>query len=280
MAIAFGVWGVMPLYWHLLAVVPAEEILIHRMFWSFAVLAAIVLFRGNFTPVLSALKSRAIGGPLVLSSLLISTNWGLYIWAVNHGRVLDAALGYFINPLMNVALGVVVLGERMRPAPWVAVVIASAGVVVQAAKVGHVPWIALALALSFGCYGLVRKIVAVDSLVGFSVETAYMVVPAGIALAWYSWSGHGIFLNAASPDHRLSLDALLILTGAATAYPLIEFSKGLRVVPMATVGLMQFIAPILQFACGVLVLDAPFALSDAAGTCSYGQHSFCSLPTC
>jgi chloramphenicol-sensitive protein RarD len=260
-ASAFLIWGAMPLYWHLLKRVPSLQIVAHRVLWS-AVLVAAWLFwkhgRGWFA---NAMADRRLAGMLALSGLCIGANWGLYIWAVNAGHVVESSLGYFINPLLNVVLGTLFLRERLTALQWVSVAIAALGVLWLTFNYGSFPWIALSLAATFGAYGLIRKLVAVDSVAGFGVENAYLLLPAIGFLAWAEAHGQGGFFGA----WGAGVDALLIFGGAVTAVPLIAFAYAVRRVPLSTIGLMQYIAPTLQFLSGVLVFHESFDRDRAIG---------------
>ena len=258
-AFSFVLWGVMPLYWHLLKSVPSLQIVLHRIAWSAVFVGAFLLWRDGRHWFAGVVRQPRLRWMLVLSGVLIAFNWGLYIWAVNAGHVVETSLGYFINPLLNVLLGVVFLRERLRVAQWVSVAIAAAGVLWLTADYGRLPWIALALAGSFALYGLVRKLAAVDSVAGLGVESVLLLPLALGALAWTGLRGGAVF----GPD-ALSA-ALLVLAGILTALPLVGFAYAVRRVPLSTVGLMQYIAPTLQLLIGVLVLGEAFDRNRAIG---------------
>lgn len=246
---AYGIWGLLPLYLRLLREVPALQVLAHRVLWSLAILLVIVLVarRG------AAIRAAARGHTLLLlatSATLISINWLVYIWSVQHAHVLEASLGYFINPLVNVALGVAVLRERIGRIQRAAVAVAAAGVAVMAMSGGAL-WISLTLAVSFGLYGLVRKVVAIDALGGLTVETVLLAPICVVVLAQASATGTAAF----GPD--VGLDLLLAFAGAATAAPLLMFAAAARRMPYTTLGLLQYIAPTLQFAEAVLLFREP-----------------------
>lgn len=252
---AFVIWGLVPLYWHLLKTVPSLQIVLHRIVWSALFVGAFLFWRDGRHWLRNTLAGQPkLAWMLALSGVLIAMNWGLYIWAVNAGHVVETALGYFINPLLNVLLGVLFLRERLRPLQWVSVGIAAVGVLWLTFNYGSFPWIALALAASFGLYGLLRKLTHVDSVSGLGVESAYLFLP---ALAWLLWSethGGGGF----GPGYGAWLSVLLVFGGVLTALPLIGFAYAVRRIPLATVGLMQYIAPTLQFLIGVYVFHEPF----------------------
>lgn len=258
---AFVLWGLMPLYWHLLKAVPSLQIVAHRVLWC-AVLVAVWLLwsqgRGWFKAILAQPRLAAM---LTLSGLCIGVNWGLYIWAVNAGHVVESSLGYFINPLLNVVIGTLFLRERLNPTQWVSVAITAAGVLWLTFNYGSFPWIALALATSFGIYGLIRKLAAVDSVTGLGFENSVLLLPALAYLLWAETSGQGGFFSG----WGVGVDALLIFGGALTALPLIAFSFAVRRVPLSTIGLMQYIAPTLQFLIGVLVFRESFDRDRAIG---------------
>lgn len=258
---AFVVWGLMPLYWHLLKAVPSLQIVAHRVVWSALLVAAWLWWtqgRGWFAKVLAQPRLARL---LALSGLCIGVNWGLYIWAVNAGHVVETSLGYFINPLLNVVIGTLFLRERLRPVQWVSVAIAGAGVLWLTFNYGSFPWIALTLALSFGVYGLIRKLAAVDPIVGLGVENAVLLLPALGYVAFAEATGQGGFFG----DWGAAIDALLLVGGALTALPLIGFSFAVRRVPLSTIGLMQYLAPTMQFLIGVLLFREPFDVDRAIG---------------
>jgi chloramphenicol-sensitive protein RarD len=249
----------MPLYWHLLKSVPSLQIVAHRVLWSTVLVVAWLLWKQGRGWLRAALARPRAAWMLALSGALIGFNWSLYIWAVNAGHVVESSLGYFINPLLNVVLGVVLLHERLRSAQWVAVALATAGVLWLTVRFGQPPWIAICLALSFALYGLLRKLLAIDAVAGLGVESVYLLLPALAVLAWGETHGQGGFLPATgAPWWGLGRDALLVFGGALTALPLIGFAFAVRRVPLSTVGLMQYIAPTLQFLTGVFVFHEAF----------------------
>lgn len=248
---AYVIWGVLPLYLRLLHDVPAEQILAHRVLWSVAMLLLVVVVARRAATVRAALTGRVLAF-LVASAGLIAVNWFVFIWSVGHGHTLDASLGYFINPLVNVALGVALLGERLRRVQGFAVVLAGAGVIVLAVEAGVAAlWIPITLALSFGSYGLVRKVVAIDALGGLTVETL-LLAPACVAvLLWAGHSGTGAF------GRSTTIDLLLIGAGAVTALPLLMFTAAARALQYSTLGVLQYIGPTLQFAEAVTLFGEP-----------------------
>jgi len=263
---SFVLWGVMPLYWHLLKTVPSLQITVHRIIWSTLLVVGWLTWKYGRIWLRETLAHPRAAWMLALSGTLIAFNWGLYIWAVNAGHVVETSLGYFINPLLNVVLGVVVLHERLNRVQWTSVAIATAGVLWLTLHYGSFPWIALALAGSFGLYGLIRKLVAVPPVRGLGIESLYLFLPAVALMLWGETHGLGGFL----PSHDASgwgwrMDALLVLGGALTALPLIGFADAVRRIPYSVVGLMQYIAPTLQLLCGVLVLGEAFGRERAIG---------------
>jgi chloramphenicol-sensitive protein RarD len=257
---AFLLWGVFPLYLKPLAPVPALEIMAHRIVWCCLMVYAWLAIRGELGAVRAALADPVSRLRLAASALMISLNWFVYVWAVTNGHVVDASLGYFINPLLSVVLGVVVLKEQLNRAQTVAVGIAAAGVVYLTVVAGRPPWIALVLAASFGLYGLLRKVVAVEAVPGLATETLLLLPFAATFLVWLELQDAGA-LGRTGP----TIDALLLLSGLVTALPLALFAYGARRIPLSTVGIVQYIGPTLQLLIGVLVFHEPFTTTRAVG---------------
>ena len=258
--ITFCIWGVLPLYLRLLRAVPALQITMYRLVFCCVFVLAFLHARGAQQELYAALRERGVRRRLIASAVLISVNWLTYVWAVSHDHVVEASLGYFINPLVNVLLGVLVLGERLRRAQWAAVVIAGLGVVYLTWQAHAPPWIALSLALSFGCYGMLRKTVAVDAMAGLAAETL-LAAPVGVAfLVYCEWQGQGWLLSG-----DVSTRVLLALSGLVTALPLWLFSYGARRVAYSTVGIVQYVGPTLQLLVGVSVLHEAFPIARAFG---------------
>lgn len=256
----------MPLYWHLLKMVPSLQIITHRIIWSALMVGGWLLWRYGRCWLRETLQQPRASWMLALSGALIAANWGLYIWAVNAGHVVETSLGYFINPLLNVVLGVFLLGERLNRAQWTSVAIAAAGVLWLTFNYGSFPWIALALAFSFGLYGLIRKIAAVPPVRGLGVESVYLFLPALGFLLWSESHGQGGFIaSPAAGGWGLRAGLLLVFGGALTAIPLIAFAEAVRRIPFSVVGLMQYMAPTLQLLCGVLVFGEPFGRDRMIG---------------
>lgn len=257
---AYILWGLFPLYIKQLGAVPALEIVAHRAWWSLVFVLGLLAVQRRFAWLGEVLRQPRTLAVFACSAALLSANWLLYVWAVNAGRVVDASLGYFINPLLNVMLGYLVLRERPRPLQWAAVALAAAGVVWLALGSGHLPWISLALAASFGFYGLLRKTATLGALEGLTLET---LLQAPLALGWLLW------LAAAGQSHfaqgQPGIDILLLLAGPFTAVPLLLFAAGARRVTLATLGLLQYLGPTLQFLLGVFLYNEPFDTRRALG---------------
>jgi chloramphenicol-sensitive protein RarD len=243
---AYLIWGLFPLFWPLLEPAGALEILAHRVVWSLLVIAILLLVSGNAWRRIPRTRRPLL--LLTLAAALIAVNWGLYIWGVNHGHVVETSLGYFVNPLVTVALSVFVLGERLRRLQWVAVAVAAVGVVVLTVQAGRPPFIALALAGSFGAYGLIKKVVGVEPAAGLAVETAVLAPLALGYLLVIAATGHGTFTS-----HGAGHALLLAAAGPVTALPLLAFAAASSRVPLSRMGLMQYITPTIQFLIGVFV---------------------------
>jgi chloramphenicol-sensitive protein RarD len=253
-AAAYALWGLFPLFWPLLEPAGAVEVLAHRVLWSLVLVVVLLQVTRGWRAFAAA--GRAEGLRLTLAAVLLALNWGTYIYGVNSGQVVETSLGYFINPLVSVALGVVVLGERLRPVQQVAVGLAVLGVVVLTVLAGHVPTIALVLAFSFGTYGLLKKQAGVGAVASLGVETAALAPAALVYLLVTdgTFTGHGV-------DHA----ALLAATGVVTAVPLLLFGAAATRVPLTTLGLLQYLAPTLQLLIGVVVQDEAFGAAQVGG---------------
>lgn len=256
---AYLCWGLFPLYWKLLEPAGALEILAHRIIWSLVLVAVVVALRRRWGAIAALLRQRRRVALIGLASALIAVNWGTYIYGVGTGRVVETSLGYFINPLVTVLLGVFVLRERLRTVQWVAIGIGAAAVGVLTADYGHVPWLALTLAFSFGLYGLVKKRLGVPALDGLTVESGTLALPALMYVLFLAAHDHSTFGDQAGHT------TLLILGGAVTAVPLLLFAGAANRIPLSTIGLLQYLAPILQLACGVLVFHEPMPAPRLAG---------------
>jgi len=257
---AFVLWGLFPLYLKPLSAVPALQIMAHRVVWCCLLVFGWLALRGELGAVRRALADPGSRRRLAASAVLISVNWLIYVWAVTHGHTVEASLGYFINPLLNVVLGVVLLQERLTRAQWIAVALAAIGVAYLTLFAGRPPWIALALAVSFGTYGLIRKVVAVDSVPGLATETLLLAPFAAAFLLWCEAQGSGSLGHVGA-----GVDALLVGSGLVTALPLALFAYGARLIPYSTVGVVQYIGPTLQLLIGVLVFHEPFSGGRAVG---------------
>ncbi|OGP59208.1 MAG: hypothetical protein A2V65_12470 [Deltaproteobacteria bacterium RBG_13_49_15] len=251
---AFLIWGLTPIYFKWLKAVPPFEILMHRIVWSFLFLMPFVFFLGYRQELRLALKNRNTLGILVATTLLVSCNWFIFIWAINNDQILQTSLGYYINPLINVLLGMIFLRERLRAAQWGAVLIAFAGVGYLTVQFGKLPWISLTLALTFGFYGLIRKVAPVSALVGLSVETLLMFAPAVAYLIYIGGAGDGAFFQKG-----LNVDLLLMAAALVTAPPLLLFTIGARRLHMSTIGILQYIAPSSTFLLAVFIYGEPFS---------------------
>ena len=259
-ALAFTWWGFFPLYFRLLPNVRPLEVLANRIVWSLLLVAALLTWQSRWRWLWPALRSRRVLASFIASALLLSVNWLTYIWAVSNGHVVDASLGYFITPLINVALGYGLLGERPRRAQWIALTIAATGVVWLTVSAGRLPWIGLVLGLSFGAYGLLRKVATLGALEGLTLETLLLAPAAAAAMAWW-WGGS----PSSFPGPDLATNAWLLGLGPATTLPLLLFAVAARSLPMATLGLLQYTSPSIQFLIGVTLFDEPFSLTRLVG---------------
>lgn len=251
-AAAFLLWGLAPIYWKTLLHIPSYEILLHRVVWSLVFLAPILVWSRNGQALVNALRRPATLGILAGTALLLSGNWYIFIWAVNHDRILQTSLGYYINPLVNILLGMVFLRERLRRVQWLAVILAAVGVTTLTVHYGSIPWVSLALAFSFGFYGLIRKVAPVGPVVGLSVETLLLFFPAAAVLVWMDVQGHSSFLTT-----DRATDLLLAGCGMVTAVPLLCFTFGARRIQLTTVGFLQYLAPSCTFLLAVFVYREP-----------------------
>ncbi len=252
-------WALFPIYWKQLHHISADQVLGHRVIWSFIMLAVVILLLGKkdeFRAKLNAQNFRAHGW----ASLLLSVNWLTYVWAVNTGYIVESSLGYFINPLFSVFLGMVFLKEKLRPLQWVPITLAGIGVLYLTIVYGRLPWIALLLAFSFGVYGLLKKKSTLGSLYGLSLETGIMFLPALGYLIFLSSQGENVFIHA-----DMTTGLYLIGSGAVTAIPLLLFAQAAQRIPLTMIGLMQYIAPAGQFLIGVLLYKEEFTSSQAIG---------------
>jgi chloramphenicol-sensitive protein RarD len=258
--LAYALWGILPLYWKALQAVPPLQILAHRTVWSLLLVLLLLAGRRQWAWLQRIRKDPQLLLRFVASGCLLGANWFTYIWAVNSGHVVDSSLGYFINPLLSVLLGVLFLGERLRRWQALAIGIALVGVLFLTVAYGAFPWIALTLAGTFGLYGLLRKTASLGSLEGLALETALLSAPALVYLVLQESNASGAFVHAG-----LATSTLLVGAGVITAFPLLLFGYAARNVTLATVGILQYIAPTLQFLLGVVVYAEPFAPTRLVG---------------
>jgi chloramphenicol-sensitive protein RarD len=251
---AYGSWGVLPLYFKAVAAAPALELLAHRVVWAQLLLLALCVRQGLLPELRAALRPGPTLLRLAASTALIAVNWLLYIWAVTGGHVLEASLGYYINPLFSILLGVAVLRERLARPVLLATLVAGAGVSYLTYQLGHPPWLSLSLAISFGLYGLLRKLVPIGALVGLTVETGLLLPFAFAYFAWAARAGRMVF-----GTHGPGLDVLLFLAGLVTAVPLLFFTGAARRLPLTTIGFLQYLSPTIQFLMAVTLFKEPFS---------------------
>ncbi|MFC1813310.1 EamA family transporter RarD [Thermodesulfobacteriota bacterium] len=251
---AFLIWGLSPMYWKVLHFIPAFEIIMHRVIWSFFFLIILLVFQGHWDEFMAALRNRRTLLTLIPTTIVLGLNWYIYIWAVNNDHILQASLGYYINPLVNVLLGVIFLRERLRTLQTVALVLAGIGVLYLTVHYGKFPWIALTLAVAFGFYGLIRKVAPISSLVGLSVEMLFLSVPALSYILFLDRKGTGALFHVSA-----RIDFFLMGTALLTAVPLLLFTLGTRRLNLSTVGFLQYIAPTCMFFLGVYLYNEPLS---------------------
>ncbi|MDE5419722.1 EamA family transporter RarD [Labilibaculum sp. DW002] len=249
---AFFAWGILPIFWKLLSNVSALEILAHRIFWSFVFLLLLLLFTKQKN-VLSLLKQKKTRISLIISSLLIGLNWGLFIYAVNTNQIVEASLGYYINPIVNVLLGVLVLNEKLDKLKRSALIIASVAVIYLTIDFGEFPWIAIVLACTFGLYGLVKKTAGLEAIPALTIETLLLSPVAAIFIGYKLWMGTGALFSV-----TLATDSYLMLAGIVTTLPLYWFAKGAQRIPLSALGFMQYIGPSLMLLIGVIIYGEVF----------------------
>lgn len=255
--VSFLFWGITPLYWKLLTTIGATELLAHRIVWSVVFLGLLITIQREWHSIFKVLRSKRSIFAFATCGILIGVNWWIFIWAVNHDHMVDASLGYFIVPLINVLLGFLFLKERLHSLQLIAITLAGVGVVFRLWEFGEFPWIAFILATTFGLYGLIRKTAHFEAVTGLTLETAFLGIPAAIYLFYIDSLGQGSFGHAS-----LSINILLVSAGVITAIPLIAYAYGARRISMATLGVLQFISPTCMFLFGVLLFDEPFTRSD------------------
>ena len=259
-ALAYVAWGLFPIFFKQLSNVNAVEVVMHRMVWSLVFLMGVLAVLRRWAWLGELTRQPKVLGAFALSALLLSANWSVYVWAVQNAHVVDASLGYFILPLVNVAFGFAFLKERPRPVQWLAVAVAAAGVVWLTVQAGRLPWVALVLAATFGVYGLLRKVATLGALEGLTLETLLLAPFAIGLLAWWAWHGRGALVQGDA-----STLGWLLLAGPLTAIPLLLFAAGARRIPMATLGILQYISPSLQMLLGVWLYGEAFDPARAVG---------------
>ena len=254
---AYVIWGFVPLFWRYLSDIAPVEITLHRVLWCSITGLIVTLARGRIWHFITVLRTRRIMAALAASSLLISSNWTIYVYCVGTHRLIEASLGYYLTPLVSIALGVTLLGEKVSRIRFAAIVLATIAVAAQAIALGGIPWIAPGLALTFGVYGYVRKLTPVDSLEGLTIETCLLLPVAIPLIVWWAWAGTGAF-SPAFP----SRDALLMFTGPLTAVSLTMFAAGARRIRMTTLGFLQFLSPTITLLVATILLGEPFSRSN------------------
>jgi len=257
---AYALWGFFPIYWKFLYEVPALQVIGHRIGWSFILLIVFVFVTRQWNDFRVAALTPKVIGTYAIASVLLTINWLVYVWGVNSGFIVETSLGYFINPLLSVLLGVIFLRERLRPTQWIPVAIAAVGVIYLTLVYGRLPWIALTLAFSFGFYGFVKKLAPLGSLYGLTLETGIVFPVALIYLLVVELNGTGAFI------HENAVTTLLLIgAGAVTTIPLLMFASAAKQIPLSVVGLLQYIAPTIQFLIGIFIYKEPFDRSHLIG---------------
>lgn len=257
---AYTLWGFLPIYWKLIQAVPSLQILMHRMVWSLLFLLIILAYKKNWGWIHAAVRDKKTMTLYTGAALFLSVNWGVYIWAVNAGYIVETSLGYFINPLVSVFFGTLFFGEKLRLWQWASIGIAAFGVVYLAVDYGRLPWIALVLAFSFAIYGVLKKQAPLGSFEGLTLETAVLFLPALGYLIYVQAIGTGAIGQVSTTEH-----ILLALTGIATATPLIFFSAAAPRIPLSTIGILQYMAPTIQFIIGIFIYNETFTFSRFIG---------------
>ena len=259
-AAAFIMWGLLPVYWKQLQAVPAMQLVAHRVVWSSLTLLPLIWWSGQGREIVAAARQPRVLLRQALAAVLVSANWLGFVWAMTHDRMIESSLGYFLNPILSVLLGVAVLGERLRPAQWLSVAVAAAGVAWLAARSHHPPWIALYLAGTFCLYGLAKKTTTLGAVSSLTIETLLLLLPAAGVLAAEEWAGRGQFGRLGTPT-----DLLIAASGAVTAVPLLCFAAAARRIPLSAIGLLQYLGPSLQFLLGLFVYREPFDRGTGVG---------------
>lgn len=256
---AYALWGFFPIYWKLLHEVPALQLLGHRIAWSFLLLLGVIIITRQWDDFRSKLDARAFGIYLI-AALLVAVNWLTYVWAVNEDFIVETSLGYFINPLLSVLMGVIFLRERLRLTQWIPVFLAALGVLYLTFVYGRLPWIALLLAFTFGFYGLVKKLAPLNSLYGLTFETGILFLPAVVYLGLVQANNTAAFLHS-----NLTLDLLMIGAGLVTTVPLLMFASAAKQIPLSMIGVLQYLAPSIQFLIGIFIYKEAFDESRLIG---------------
>ena len=256
---AYALWGFFPIYWKFLHNISALQLIGHRIAWSFILLLVVILISGQWMHFRATFNARNLRIYLI-ASLLIGANWLTYVWAVNAGHIVETSLGYFINPLLSVLLGLIILHEKLRRTQWVPVGIAFVGVVYLTIAFGRLPWIALILAFSFGFYGLVKKIAPLSSLYGLTLETGILFIPALVYLGFVEANGTGAFLHT-----EIVSDLLMVGAGLVTTVPLLMFASAAKQIPLTMIGVLQYLAPTIQFLLGIFVYKEEFDHTQLIG---------------
>jgi chloramphenicol-sensitive protein RarD len=251
--IAYLMWGLFPLYWKPLETIPALQLIGHRIGWSFILLLFVILVTRQWQDFRKVAFEPKILRIYLIAAVLISVNWFTYVWAVNNGFVVETSLGYYINPLFSVLLGVVIFREHLRPIQWLPIALAAAGVIYLTVTYRSLPWIALTLAISFGLYGLIKKTAPLTSLYGLTLETGLLFLPAVAVLMFSEFTGQGAFLHSS-----LQANWMMVGAGLVTTVPLLFFASAAPRIPLTTIGILQYINPTIQFFLGVLLYKEPF----------------------
>ena len=254
------IWGLFPLYWKWLQHVPALQLICHRILWSCLILAGVILCMRRTRDFRTAALTSSVVSIYAAAALLVGINWLVYVWAVNNGFIVEASLGYFINPLLSIFLGVIFLRERLRAFQWLPILLTALGVLYLTFSYGRLPWIALTLAATFGLYGLVKKTAPLGSLFGLALETGLLLLPALLYLVYADSTGRGAFLHTGARS-----DLLMMGAGLITTAPLLMFASAVQRIPLFLVGILQFITPTLQFLIGVLIYQEPFTYDKLIG---------------
>jgi chloramphenicol-sensitive protein RarD len=258
--LAYAFWGFFPIYWKALVGISPLQLICHRIVWSFLILIVMVARSSEWAALWQAIRSPRVLGVYTAAALAIAFNWLIFVWAVGISQIVQISLGYFINPLLSVVLGMLVFHERLRRLQWISVGLAGAGVIYLTIALHAVPWIALSLAASFGTYGLMKKIAPLGPVQGLTLETGILFAPAAIYLAAEELAGSGAFMHAGALRN-----ALMLAAGPVTMLPLLMFAAGVRRIPLSLVGMLQYVNPTLQISIGVLLYNEPFTRNQLVG---------------